>query len=149
MQWIQNLVSVHIIAIFFLIFNSDFWDYWCYTGMYQRLQNTLYPQRWQILRKQFLEACDWFAICNRGKVFNLWYARLKKHKSGYRKNLFSQNLPLLVVKVFLLLMVDHHFVFNQLVSIIIIINIQMWTKFGKLNCIHWNGKWFMKGKKGK
>ena len=30
------------------------------------------PQRWQILRKQFLEASDWFTAYNRGKVFNLW-----------------------------------------------------------------------------
>ena len=30
------------------------------------------PQSWQFLRKQFLEASDWFTAYNRGKVFNLW-----------------------------------------------------------------------------
>ena len=39
------------------------------------------PQRWQILRKQFLEASEWFTAYNRGKVFNLWEAGLTKHKS--------------------------------------------------------------------
>ena len=30
----------------------------------------------EILRKQFLEDCDWFTAYNRGKAFNLWYAGL-------------------------------------------------------------------------
>ena len=38
-----------------------------------------YPllQRWQIMRKQFLEASDWFTADNREKVFNLWYKSMQ------------------------------------------------------------------------
>ena len=36
----------------------------------QKQQNTLYPQRWQILRKYYLEASDCFTAYNRLKEFN-------------------------------------------------------------------------------
>ena len=42
-----------------------------------------FPQRWQILQKQFLEASDWFTAYYRGKVFNLWKARLRYLVSIY------------------------------------------------------------------
>ena len=39
--------------------------------LYQQQQNTHYPQRWQIFRKQFLWTSDWFKAYNGEKAFNL------------------------------------------------------------------------------
>ena len=39
----------------------------CITSRYQQKQNTLYPQRWQVLRRQFFEAYNWSIAYNLGE----------------------------------------------------------------------------------
>ena len=62
-------------------------------NLYHVKQNTLYLQRWKILRRQFLEVHHWFLDYTRGEVINSWKAGLILHKIRYRKKLSSQDLP--------------------------------------------------------